>query len=137
MKMKIIKRVLIVLAVGLLAFLLLTEVCIYTYLREYGYGMKELPRTTLVYFHLNNGFTVKEKNGESTFIGRNAIIYEDMLEDRGYKKVDQMGIDLFYKKGDASDDGRRYDFNLVIGNEGCHWFRLYYLSNGYTIEELK
>ena len=30
-----------------------------------------------------------------------------------------------------------YDFGIGSGDEWCHWFRLYRISNGYKIEDFK
>ncbi len=59
MKLTKIKKIILVLFILLGVFFVGTELCIMKYLKEYGYGIKELPQTTMVYFHLSKGFTVE------------------------------------------------------------------------------
>ena len=80
MKSKPLKKLLMIIAVIIAAFFVLTEACIYYYLKSYGYGIKELPQTTLVYFHLSKGFSVG-KGG--AFIGRHSHkFYDELFEKR-------------------------------------------------------
>ena len=101
---KAVKAGLIVLVI----FFIITEGCIYRYLKLYGYGIDELLGTTLVYFHLSQGFTVNSWDEHSVFIGRHDYIYDEMFEKNGYYQVDRMGEVGFYHKA-----VQPFDFNII------------------------
>ncbi|SEL50723.1 hypothetical protein SAMN02910353_02767 [Ruminococcus sp. YRD2003] len=135
MKAKRIKRILII-SLTVLAFLLiLVEYFIYENLKSYGYGVKELPETTLVYLHLSDGFTVSTEENHSVFIGRHSYIYDDLLQKKGYYKSDQMGLVYSYRKeGKDYKADNVHEFHITASNDWCHWFRVYDMSGGYKIE---
>lgn len=105
----------------------------YSNLKTYGYGVKELPQTLAVYFRLSDGFTVEEgEDGESLFIGReNLDFYSDLVEKYGYKEIDRLEPDVFFE----NDEGEGF----VIGGteDWCHWFRINTINNDYKIEYFK
>lgn len=120
----------------LLLYIGITIGGIYKYLKEYGYGVKELPQTVAVYFHLDDGFTVKEKeNGSSVFIGReNLLFYNDLIKKYGYREIDRLGTVFVYKKEDSEEIT---DFTVSATGDWCHWFRVYVITNDYKIEDFK
>ena len=133
MKAKPLKKLLIIIAAIIAVFFVSTEACIYYYLKSYSYGFKELPQTTLVYFHLSKGFSVG--NG-GAFIGRHSFkFYDELFEEKGYYKSDQMGLVLYYKKTENKNEDYHHDFDLLCSNEWCHWFRVYELSDNMRIED--
>ncbi|WP_028510076.1 hypothetical protein [Ruminococcus sp. NK3A76] len=133
MKTGRVKKALTATAILIALFFVLTEACILYYLKSYGYGIKELPQTTLVYFHLSEGFSVDDSG---RFIGRHSYsFYNELFEEKGYYKSDQMGLDLFYKKTGNKNDDHHHDFVLSCCNEWCHWFRLYDLTDDMRIED--
>lgn len=105
----------------------------YSNLKTYGYGVKELPQTLAVYFRLSDGFTVEEgEDGVSVFIGReNLDFYSDLVEKYAYKEIDRLAPDVFFE----NDEGKGF----VIGatEDWCHWFRIYIINNDYQIEDFK
>lgn len=123
------KKLIIVLIISIVVFLILwvgyTLYQISYYLKEYGYGMNELPKTVAVYFHLSKGFTVEEveETGASIFIGRHNYIYDDVLKKKGYEQIDRNGTLIIYKNKDGSI--------IKIGeqSEWCHWFRVYVITD--------
>jgi len=135
MKLTKIKKIILVLFILVAVFFVGTELCIMKYLKEYGYGIKELPQTTMVYFNLSKGFTVERTDdNHSVFIGRSNYIYDKVFDRKGYYESDRMGLDGFYsKKGEGREDNY-HDFSIVSSNDWCHWFRVYEIS-GHTIEE--
>ena len=106
----------------------------YKYLKEYGYGVDELPKTLAVYFHLSKGFTVEEKvNGDSIFIGReNLTVYNYFAAKHGYKN-EQYGLTLAYKQSNSKKEV--WDFSITATEDWCHWFRVYIIDNDYRIED--
>ncbi len=135
MKSKKLKKFVLTLIVLFSLFFIATEVCIMKYLKEYGYGIKELPQTTLVYFRLSNGFTVGETDSQTIFIGRSEYIYDKLFEKNGYYESDGMGMDLFYSKiGEIKENNHTYDFRIYLSDDWCHWFRIYYIGKNYPIE---
>lgn len=138
MKRKKLKISLLVFFILLLCvnFFIFTEIKIMTYLNEYGYGEDKLLQTTLVYFHLSNGFTVEENEEYSDFIGRHSDIYEDVVAKKGYYEADRMGNTAFYnKKGETKTNERTFDFSIFSTGDWCHWFRVYSITDGYKIED--
>lgn len=106
----------------------------YKYLKEYGYGVDELPKTLAVYFHLSKGFTVeKEESGDSIFIGREDLTtYTHFAEKRGYKS-EQYGSMIAYIQSNSKNE--EWDFSITATEEWCHWFRIYIIDNDYRIED--
>lgn len=136
MKHKKIKISLLVLISFCVIFIVFTEINIATYLKRYGYGTKELPQATLVYFHLSEGFTVENDGEYSVFIGSHSYIYDYVFGEKGYYEADRMGNAGFYSKKDekkGNDD--TFDFSIISTGDWCHWFRVYELSGGYKIED--
>lgn len=79
--MRKIKKIFVVLLILFVVFFIGTELCIMKYLKEYGYGIKELPQTTLVYFHMSKSFTVERVDDSNTvFIGRSDYIYDKVFD---------------------------------------------------------
>lgn len=109
----------------------------YSNLKTYGYGVKELPQTLAVYFRLSDGFTVEEgEDGESVFIGnKNPDFYSDFFSKLGYKEVDRMGKTIFCKKDDKQEESS--DFVIEITDDSCNWFGIYTINNDYKIEDFK
>ena len=70
------KNVVIIITIFLfLDYFIFTLININNYLNEYGYTIKELPKTVAVYFHLSKGFTVKQTgDNKYVFIGRHDYI---------------------------------------------------------------
>lgn len=136
MKTKKVKRILIIILIVLAILFILVEFFIYKNLKSYGYGVKELPKTTLVYLHLSDGFTVDTEGNHSVFIGRHSYIYDDLLQKKGYYKSDQMGLVYSYRKeGKNYNANNVHEFYITASNDWCHWFRLYGIGGGYKIED--
>ena len=132
MKVKRIKKPIIAIAILIAAFFILTECCIYYYLKSYGYGIKELPQTTLVYFHLSKGFSVGDSGD---FIGRHSDIYVELFEENGYFMSEQQGLVKYFKKAENKNDDYHHDFDLFYSYDWCHWFRVYDLGGDRKIED--
>ena len=117
------------------------EIQIYKCLKEYGYGINQLPKTSLVYFGIINGFTVSSDGDQSKFIGRSdsSILgslfedYNDIFEKHGYRLKDRLGSGFAYCKKGSNDDQAAFYF--VKQRVWCRWFRVYSLSHGYKIED--
>ena len=81
-----IKPILVIFAIVVL-FIGINSICIYKYLSEYGYGIKELPQTVAVWLRLSDGFTVEVNDDEDShstlFIGHSDI--QDYI--KKYEKV--------------------------------------------------
>lgn len=136
MKRKKIKITILVVLALCVYFILFTELNILTYLKRYGYGTKELPQTTLVYLHLSEGFTVDNDGEYSTFIGSHSYIYDYVFGKKGYYEADRAGLAGFYdKKAGTKENDDANDFFIISTGDWCHWFRIYELSGGYTIED--
>lgn len=130
------KKVILTLIILFSIFFIATELFIMKYLKEYGYGIKQLPKTTLVYFHLSKGFTVSTEGKHSIFIGRDSYIYDDFLQKKGYYKSDQMGLVYAYRKeGKDYSADNVHEFHITASNDWCHWFRVYGIGGGYKIED--
>ncbi|MCM1506678.1 MAG: hypothetical protein NC177_06040 [Ruminococcus flavefaciens] len=131
MKLLKIKKIIAVILSILVVFFVATEMCILKYLKEYGYGINKLPETTLVYFHLSKGVTVR-CNGKdnSVVIGRHDYIYDDVFSEKGYSLSEQMGTVFYYENENNSDS-----FSCYLTDKWCHWFRIYELSPSYRIED--
>ena len=136
MKVKRIKRILIISLIVLAFLFIFVEYFIYKNLKSYGYGVKELPQTTLVYLHLSDGFTVSTEGNHSVFIGGHSYIYDDLLLKKDYYKSDQMGLVYSYRKeGKNYQADNVHEFQIIAFNDWCHWFRVYGMSGGYKIED--
>ncbi|WP_199669489.1 hypothetical protein, partial [Eubacterium sp. AF16-48] len=88
MKKTWIKPILVIFAIVVL-FIGINSICIYKYLSEYGYGIKELPQTVAVWLRLSDGFTVEVNDDEDShstlFIGHSDIQdYIKKYEKAGY-----------------------------------------------------
>lgn len=129
------KKVIVIFFILFCMFFIATEAGIMKYLKEYGYGIKELPQTTMVYFHLSKGFTVEEIDGVSTFIGRHDYIYDRVFEKKGYYETDRLGSAGYYKKGEDKKGEHNFDFSIYSTDNWCHWFRVYQMNKDYTIED--
>lgn len=135
-KMKKAKKIILVFLIMFALFFVYTEIMIYSYLKDYGYGFKELPQATLVYFHLSDGFTVDTTEHGSTFIGRHDYIYDEVFLWKGYFESDQMGMVVYYAEiGKDYPEGNACSFSVFCSNDWCHWFRVYELSGGRKIED--
>lgn len=131
-----IKKIIIIILILFAVFFTTTELFIMKYLTKYGYGIKKLPQTTLVYFHMSNGFTVDSDEKRNVFIGRSDYIYDKVFEKKGYYEADGMGLDIFYnKKGEVKENNHTFDLHLGLTDDWCHWFRIYTISQSYTIED--
>ncbi|MBR1593050.1 MAG: hypothetical protein IJ666_08620 [Ruminococcus sp.] len=136
MKSKGLKKFLSAVLIIFIFFFIISEIFIYKYLKSYGYGTKELPKTTLVYFQLSKGFTVDEEENYSVFIGRHSYIYDDFLNKKGYYKSDQMGLVYSYREENKSySSDNIHAFSITASNDWCHWFRVYRIGGGYKIED--
>lgn len=140
MKLSIVKKIVLVILSLFFVFFVTTELCILKYLKKYGYGIGKLPETTLVYFHLSNGFTVRcNSKDNSIFIGRHDYIYGDIFSENGYSLYDPTG-ESFYGKSfhyNKNDNNSSDSFCCCLTDDWCHWFRIYELSPGYKIEDFK
>lgn len=118
----------------LLLYAGIAVVGIYEYLKEYGYGVDELPKTLAVYCHLSKGFTVeKEESGDSIFIGREDLLfYTYFVEKHGYK-CEQYGSTLSFIESNSKN--QEWDFSITATEDWCHWFRVYIIDNDYKIED--
>ncbi|MDE6780715.1 MAG: hypothetical protein K2J40_04550 [Ruminococcus sp.] len=136
MKLSIVKKIVLVILSLFVLFFAATELCILKYLKEYGYGISKLPETTLVYFHLSNGFTVHCNNKDnSIFIGRHDYIYDDIFSENGYSMTSEVFCrEAFYYKNDNNSSDI---FCCYLTDDWCHWFRIYELSPGYKIEDFQ
>ena len=135
-KKKVLKYILVISLIMVIAFVLLNEYCMLGYLESYGFGIKELPRTNLVFLGISKGFTVSSDEDWTTFIGRHDYIYEDLMEKNGYYECDRMGEAGFYSKiSEERTNEFDHDFCIVSQNDWCFWFRVYSINNGYRIED--
>lgn len=131
------KKILMALVICILLYLTVTISGTLHYLKEYGYGINELPKTLAVYFRLSNGFTVEEnrETGNSRFIGNHDYIYKKLLKKHGYYEFDRMGLVGYYNQSGNETDEQT--FAIVSGKDWCHWFRIYSISDRYRIEDFK
>lgn len=128
------KKVTIITVIVLLflAYFVITLININHYLNEYGYGIKELPKTIAVYFHLSKGFSVEQnEDGTSIFIGRHDYIYDDVFNKNGYYEFDRAGLLGIYTKVGYEEQSKLY---VLSTNDWCHWFRIYKMD-GAKIED--
>lgn len=127
------KKVIICIIFLILTYFLFTAIQINHYLNEYGYGIKELPKTVAVYFHLSKGFTVMQKeNDTSVFIGRHDYnIYDKILAKRGYYRREKFGTSTIYMK---NENQKKFKLYVEATNNWCHWFRIYNIR-GAKIED--
>lgn len=123
------KNIIIIIAILLfLAYFVFTLININHYLNEYGYTIKELPKTVAVYFHLSKGFTVKQtRDNKYVFIGRHDYIYNNVLKKKGYYEHDRAGDMAIYTKN--NDDGQS-TLSILNSSDWCHWFRVYKITGG-------
>ena len=136
MTKKILKRIGITMICLLAAFFVFTEICIYRYLKEYGFGAGELFKTTLVYLHISDGFTVNDGEEETRFIGRSngKTYYAKLIADCGYDRYgEDDGNSHFAPEGKSRDDEE--SFELWFFDDWCHWFRVGHLNGGHKIED--
>jgi len=133
-KMKKAKKIILVFLIMFALFFVYTEIMIYSYLKDYGYGFKELPQATLVYFHLSDGFTVDTTEHGSIFIGAHDYIYDEVFLWGGYIKSDGMGMSTYYNRlGNENTSGS--DLGVLSTNDWCHWFRVYEIHGSKKIED--
>lgn len=133
---KVIKLIVVIFTI-LLGYICVNSAIIYNYLREYGYGINELPKTVAVWMRVSAGFTVAESDNADFFIGRSySGYYKKMCEKKGYY-VEQMGRDMT-----ATNSQKRYE-SIYFGPDidvWCHWFRLYEICSDdgkITIDEFR
>lgn len=107
-------------------------------LLDYGYGLGELPKASLVYFHISKGSTVKTSSDGKTsiFIGTSKNKYGEYFADKSYKKIYEYGGTVYYGREDGKDD-RDSDFGLKATDKSCVWFTIYEISADYPIESFK
>ena len=124
-----IKPILVIFAIVVL-FIGINSICIYKYLSEYGYGIKELPQTVAVWLRLSDGFTVEVNDDEDNnhftlFIGRSYLQYYIKKYEKAGYTAEQEGSDISIDKSNSQDD----KLYISIGgmDEWCHWFRVYSL----------
>lgn len=122
-----------VIAALIIIYLCITFGGVYKYLTEYGYGIKELPKTAAVYFNISKGFTVKENDDYTIFIGNHDYIYKDLFAKKGYYEADRLGLVGLYNKSGIDTDPK--DFSVFSTDDWCHWFRIYRITGDITIED--
>ncbi|MCI8641290.1 MAG: hypothetical protein HFJ59_05415 [Clostridia bacterium] len=126
------KKVIILFAFLFLAYFVFTVINIKYYLKEYGYSIKELPKTIAVYFHLSKGFTVEQnENDKSIFIGRHNYIYDNVFKKNGYYNSERLGNSVIYIK---NENGKQIRLYVLSTDDWCHWFRIYKIE-GAKIED--
>lgn len=124
----VIRKVIIVIIFLLFAYFIFTLIGINHYLNEYGYGIRELPKTVAVYFHLSKGFTVnQDEDGSYIFIGRHDYIYDEVLKKKGYYESDRLGLSGIYTKNGDEAEPNLY---VLSTTDWCHWFRIYIMDGG-------
>ena len=124
-----IKPILVIFAIVVL-FIGINSICIYKYLSEYGYGIKELPQTVAVWLRLSDGFTVEVNDDEDNnhftlFIGRSYLQYYIKKYEKAGYTAEQEGSSIIVDENNSQDD----KLHISIGgmDEWCHWFRVYSL----------
>lgn len=123
------KKFIIYAVSAVLLFLIVTATAIYHYLTEYGFTANELTSTMAVYFHMDDGFTVRNNKEYSTFIGNTSITYyADLMVEKGYK-VEQSGSTLFVTNDDEET------IAIDASPQWCHWFCVYTIE-GNKLEDL-
>ncbi|MCR5736083.1 MAG: hypothetical protein K6G64_00365 [Eubacterium sp.] len=137
---KIMRKIMLVLEIALvivLAWSAYVSCASYHYLKEYGYGKGEIPKVLAVYYHLSDGFTLKSnKDGSSEFIGNaDFSYYQDTWKPKRYQCVDREGQDLFFETKVGTPKPKQFEISTT--KKSCHWFGIYLMSNGQTIENAK
>ena len=136
MKLSIFKKIVLIIVSLFLVFFVATELFILKYLKEYGYGIRKLPETTLVYFHLIDGVTVFcNSKDNSIVIGRHDYIYDDIFSEKGYSCTEEIFFEKAFRYENDNNSGD--SFWCYLTDKWCHWFRIYELSPGYRIEDFK
>lgn len=126
------KRIAGVIFAVILMAVLFVEGSILRALVDCGYGMAELPKTTLVFLGISKGFTTDDSTEDdmSVFIGSSKDIYGEYFEKKDYHKVyDLDGVD-YYGKGEDSDFG-------ISCTEKNTWFGVYKISEDHPIEDFE
>ncbi|WP_139199745.1 hypothetical protein [Ruminococcus albus] len=116
----------------ILMAVLFVEGSILRALVECGYGMAELPKTTLVFLKISKGFTPDghAEDGMVEFIGSSKDTYEEYFDKKGYRRMYSLdGVDHYGKT-----DGDDYDFAISC-TEKNSWFAVYKISEDYPIED--
>ena len=137
---KIMRKIFIVLEIALVIALVWSayvSCASYRYLKEHGYGKSEIPKVLAVYYHLSDGFTLKSsKDGSSEFIGNaDSTYYEDSWKPSEYKYSDRLGRTIFYVAKDKKTKPQKFEIDLT--EDSCHWFAIYQMDHGQTIEKVK
>lgn len=128
------KRIAGVIFAVILMAVLFVEGSILRALVDCGYGMAELPKTTLVFLGISKGFTTDDSTEDdmSVFIGSSKDIYGEYFEKKGYRRVyDLDGVDHYSKK-----DGEDYDFAFSCTEKNT-WFGVYKISEDHPIEDFE
>ena len=138
--MKVVKKILVVFVIILvvsLGWVGYVSSASYRYLKEYGYGTGEIPKVLAVYFHLSDGYTVKkEKDGQSLFIGNaDSSYYEESWNPKCYQCVDREGQELFFETKVGAPKPEKFEISTT--EKSCHWFGIYLMTNGQTVENAK
>lgn len=125
------KRIVGVVFAVILMIVLFVEGSILRALVDCGYGMSELPKTTLVFLKISKGFTTDRspRDEKIEFIGSSKDNYSEYFKKKGYHLVYDMDGVKYYGKGDDSDFG-------IAVEEKNRWFAVYKISEDHPIEDL-
>lgn len=125
------KRIFGVVFAVILMVVLFVEGSILRELVNCGYGLAELPKTTMVFLKMNKGFTVsnRSEDGKIEFIGSSKDNYGDYFSKKGYHLVYDMDGVKYYGKGEDSDFG-------IAVKEKNSWFAVYKISEDHPIEDI-